>query len=392
MIGAPLTLGPVRLASNLLLAPVAGYCDLAFRLVVRSCGGVGLASTDLLSPHGLIRGSAKSLDLAQTSAGDAPLGMQLYGQDAEILARGAQWAVEHGADVVDINMGCPVDKVTKTNGGSMLLCDPERTVRLAERVVRAAERASGGRVPVTAKLRLGWDAESIVAPRLARALERVGVAGVTVHGRTTEQRFRGAVDLAGVGAVVAAVERIPVIGNGDVATPEACVEMIRQTGCAGVMIGRGAFPAPWLPRDCWALQTTGRVPAEPTREEKIDLIERYFELMVKHRGERYAMTHIRRRISWFGKRLVPCKAFKESIRLAVGVDEVRASLERFRRGATGPGGRRSAPGMASVGNLVTTPRASGPPHPDVGRTGPDPATDNGTDRRPAPASVSAAVV
>jgi len=332
VIGEPLTIGPVRLATNMLLAPVAGYCDLAFRLVVRGCGGVGLASTDLLSPHGLLRGSAKSLDLAQTAAGDAPLGMQLYGNDAAILADGAAWAVDHGAAVVDINMGCPVDKVTKTNGGSMLLCDPQRTTRLAERVVGAVEKASLGRVPVTAKVRLGWDSRSIVAPRLARRLEGAGIAAVTVHGRTTEQRFRGGVDLDGIGEVVAAVDRIPIIGNGDVTTPEACVRMLRVTGCAGVMIGRGAFSAPWLPRACWSLQTTGRVGPEPTFEEKLDLIMRYFGLMLEHRGERYAMTHIRRRISWFAKRLGPCKPFREAIRTAPGPAEVRAALAEFRHG------------------------------------------------------------
>ena len=329
MIAEPLKIGPVRLASNLLLAPVAGYCDLAFRLVVRSCGGVGLASTDLLSPHGLLRGGAKSLDLARTNAEDSPLGMQLYGNDAEILAQGAAWAVDHGAGVIDINMGCPVDKVVKTNGGSMLLCDVARTVRLTERVVRAVERVGAGRVPVTAKMRLGWDARSIVAPTLARALEGVGVAAVTVHGRTTEQRFRGAVDLDGIGAVVAAVEAIPVLGNGDVTSAAGCVEMMRRTGCAGVMIGRGAFSAPWLLRDCWALQTTGAVPAEPTVTEKIGIIREYFERMLELRGARGAMTHIRRRISWFGKRIEASKALKESVRTAPTPAAVLGALDEF---------------------------------------------------------------
>ncbi len=328
MLGSPLQIGPVRLESNLMLAPVAGYCDLAFRIVARSSGGVGLASTDLLSPHGLLRGGARSLDLARTSHEDSPVGMQLYGSDMDILADGARWAVDHGAAIVDINMGCPVDKVTKKNGGSMLLCDPDRTTRLAERVARAVEAASAGLVPVTAKMRLGWDERSIVAPSLARALENVGVAAVTVHGRTTEQRFKGDVSHDGIAAVVAAVNNIPVIGNGDVTSPESCVEMLRRTGCAGVMIGRGAFAAPWIFRDCWALQTLGAVPAEPTIDEKISLIRRYMELMLEHRGERYAMTHIRRRISWFAKRLGPCRDLKESIRTAAGACDVFAALDR----------------------------------------------------------------
>lgn len=332
MIGVPLQIGPVSLETNLLLAPVANYCDLAFRLTARSCGGVGLACTDLLSPQGLLRGSGASLDLARTSREDSPVGMQLYGADPDLLCAGAIWAVEHGATVVDINMGCPVDKVTKKNGGSMLLCAPANTVRLAERMVGAVERASGGAVPVTAKVRLGWDNDRLVAPSLARDLERVGVAAVTVHGRTTEQRFKGEVRLEGIGDVVAAVDSIPIIGNGDVTTAEKCIEMLRATGCAGVMIGRGAFSAPWIFRDCWTLQTTGAVPEEPTHREKIEIIRGYFNRMRAFRDDHYAMTHIRRRISWFSKRLGPCKPFKEAVRLAPGPDAVHDALDRFFEG------------------------------------------------------------
>jgi len=339
----PLRIGPLTLESNVLLAPMAGYCDLAFRIVARSFGGVGLACTDLLSPHGLLRGNAQSMDLARTHDLDQPVGMQIYGCEADILEGGARWAVDHGARVLDINMGCPVDKVAKKNGGSLLLCDPVSTVRLAERVVRAVERASGGRVPVTAKVRLGWDDSRIVAPRLARDLERAGVRMVTVHGRTTEQMFRGAVRLEGIAAVVEAVESIPVLGNGDIKTPEDCLRMIRRTGCAGVMIGRGSLSAPWLARDCWALQTTGRTPPEPDEREKIAIIRRYLDLMLEFRGEHYARTQIRRRISWFGKRLGPCKPLKERVRLAPDTDAVRAALDEFEAGGLRVFPRRTTP-------------------------------------------------
>ncbi len=332
MIGVPLTIGSVRLASNLLLAPVAGYCDLAFRMTARSCGGVGLACTDLLSPHGLLKNSQKSLDLARTNAEDQPICMQLYGADAEILASGAQWAVEHGATVVDINMGCPVDKVVKKNGGSMLLCDIDRTLSLMERVVGAVDRASNGRVPTTAKVRLGWDADSIVAPTLARKLEQIGIAAITVHGRTAQQRFKGEVNHEGIAQVVAAVERIPVIGNGDVTTAQQCAAMIETTGCAGVMIGRGSFSAPWIFRDCWEFQRTSVTPTEPSLEEKIALIRQYFTLMLEQRGQPYALTHMRRRITWFGKRLGPCKPMKEIVRTAKSPDEVHRAFDAFLAG------------------------------------------------------------
>src|SRR5688572_24405481 len=182
----PLKIGNVQLRTPLLLAPMAGFCDLPFRILCRELGGVGLASTDLLNCHSILRGTPRALELAATCEADRPLCMQLYGNSEDPLPEAARWAADHGAVIVDINMGCPVDKVAKKNGGSLLLCDVDLTVRLAERIVRAV-RDRG--VPVTAKVRLGWDRNRIVAPRLAVALENVGIAAVTVHGRTTEQMF-----------------------------------------------------------------------------------------------------------------------------------------------------------------------------------------------------------
>src|SRR5437763_5229132 len=194
----PLRIGNVQLATNLLLAPIAGYCDLAFRLVARSCGGVGLACTDLLCPEGVLRETTKTLQLAQTTEADSPLCMQLYGGNVDRLCEAARWAQDRGAHVVDINMGCPVDKVLKQDGGSILLCDPDKTLRMVDRV-----KASLRRVPLTAKLRLGWDDSCIVAPRMAARLEDAGVAMVTIHGRMTEMRFSGEARLDGIAAVVA---------------------------------------------------------------------------------------------------------------------------------------------------------------------------------------------
>ncbi len=396
VIGQPLQLGSVRLATNLLLAPIAGYCDLAFRTICREAsflnggrGGVGLACTDLLSPQGLLRGTAASLDLAKTDEFDKPVGMQLYGSDPEIMAEGARWAVEHGATVVDINMGCPVDKVTKKDGGSKLLTDLPRAVAIAERVARELEKiplspdewrrrlgsaemaqrhsgtvaqcpdspphsatlplchsANSTAVPLTCKLRLCWHTEDYRAgnacsPHLARALADAGVVAVTVHGRTTEMRFSGEVQLDGIARVVDSVNgRIPIIGNGDVREPEDAVRMIRATGCAGVMIGRGALSTPWLFRDAWSLQTTGVIPEPPTTDDKIAIIRRFFELMRTQRGDHYALVQIRRRISWFAKRLVEetdhgprgCKPFKEAIRLAPDAGAIHAALDAFLAG------------------------------------------------------------
>jgi nifR3 family TIM-barrel protein len=327
-----LDIGPVRLATNLVLAPVAQYCDLAWRIACRECGGVGLACTDLLSPHGLLKGGAKSMDLAETNELDSPVCMQLYGNDPDLLAEAGVWAVGHGAAVIDINMGCPVDKVVKKNGGSMLLCDPARTVGLAEAIVRAVDRASHGRVPVTAKMRLGWDDSCIVAPDLARALERIGIAAVTVHGRTTEMKFTGECRRAGIRDVVHAVDRIPILGNGDVTTPEDALSMIAETGCAGVMIGRGSFSRPWIFRRAWSLLTTDDAGPEPTEAEKLAIMRRYFRLMVELRTEHYALHHMRRRMSWFAKSLGPCKPLHEAVRTAACAGDVERALDAFEAG------------------------------------------------------------
>ncbi|MBL8763405.1 MAG: tRNA dihydrouridine synthase DusB [Phycisphaerae bacterium] len=334
-----LALGPVRLATNLLLAPIAGYCDLAFRTICREQGGVGLACTDLLSPQGLLRGSATSLDLAKTNDFDKPIGMQLYGADPAIMADGARWARDHGATVVDINMGCPVDKVTKKDGGSKLLCDPDRAVRLAAAVVEAL--APSG-IPVTTKMRLGWSEGQPVAETLAPRLAEVGVVAVTIHGRTTEQRFSGVVSHEGIRRVVQAVAgRIPVIGNGDIREPDDVPAMLRATGCQGVMIGRGALSAPWLFSRAWSLLTTGVAPPPPGETEQIEIMRRYLRMMVHNQSERYALHQIRSRISWMAKRFPPCKPFKEAVRLAPDVASVESAFDQFLagglRGGTEPG-------------------------------------------------------
>ncbi len=390
------------LATPLLLAPIAGYCDLAFRTVCREWGGVGLACTDLLSPQGLLRGTATSLDLAKTNDFDKPVGMQLYGSDPEIMAQGARWAVEHGATIVDINMGCPVDKVTKKDGGSALLTDVSRAVAIAARVkqelermpldedewrrrVGTGEQVSGCRgegtgspvhlftsspapgprtVPLTCKIRLCWhtsdfEAGAACSPHLARALADVGVSAVTVHGRTTEDKFSGSVRLEGIARVVEAVNgAIPVIGNGDVREPEDAARMLRVTGCQGVMIGRGALSTPWLFRDVWHYLCTGEHAAPLTLEEKIATIRRYFRLMREQRDDRYALFQINRRISWFAKRLQrtlengkmeSVKPFKETVRGAKTAQEVEDALDLFLAGGLRGGLMEEAAEEAVVG-------------------------------------------
>jgi nifR3 family TIM-barrel protein len=235
--------------------------------------------------------------------------MQLYGGNVDRLCEAARWAQDRGAHVVDINMGCPVDKITKRDGGSKLLCDPDRTVRMVERV-----RAILTRVPLTAKLRLGWDDSCIVAPQLARRLEDAGVELITIHGRTTEMKFSGEARLDGIAEVVAAVRKIPVIGNGDIRTPQDARRMIEQTRCAGVMIGRGALSMPWIFRDTWSYLTTGVIPPPPTLEAKCQLMRDHFYNICRYQSERNAVVEFRKRVSWYAKQMHPCRMLKEEMR------------------------------------------------------------------------------
>ncbi|MEO0586609.1 MAG: tRNA dihydrouridine synthase DusB [Planctomycetota bacterium] len=348
-------IGSVKLKTNLLLAPIAGYCDLAFRLVVRSVegvactpddlggprdigdgtyGSVGLACTDLLCPEAILRETEKTMWLAATDERDAPVCMQLYGRHPESMVPAAEWAVAHGAVVVDVNMGCPVDKVTKKNGGSKLLTEPCLAVDLIEALVRTLEPTG---VPVTAKIRLGWDDDCLIVDSLPARLADAGVAAVTVHGRTTAMKFRGTCRLDGIAAVVESVKRhhpeVAVIGNGDVKKPEDAERMIAATGCDGVMIGRGALGNPWLFRDTAHLLKTGRQ-AEPfERPRRAQLVLDHFRHLLEMRGERIALATIKRRISWYSAGLQPWPGLKretQTIESATAFESfIAAGLERM---------------------------------------------------------------
>ena len=228
-------IGSLNLKSNLFLSPLAGYTNLPFRLTLREVGGLDLATTDLVNARSLLEKNPKALKLIETCPADRPLAVQLFGSVPEEMRDAAVCLEAIGVSSVDINMGCPVKKVCKVGGGSAMMTELGRTAALVKGMVDAVK------IPVTAKMRLGWDDANLTAPDLARALAEVGVAAIFVHGRTREQGFAGTVNLAGIRSVVAAVPALPVIGNGDVTTPEAAKMMFEATGCAGVSIGRGAF-------------------------------------------------------------------------------------------------------------------------------------------------------
>jgi nifR3 family TIM-barrel protein len=300
-------IGSLELKSNLFLSPLAGYTNLPFRLTLREIGGLDLATTDLVNARSLLERNPKALKLIESCPADRPLAVQLFGSVPEEMRDAAVYLESIGISSVDINMGCPVRKVCRVGGGSAMMTELDNTARLVKGMVNAV------RIPITAKMRLGWDERNITAPDLARALEGVGVAAVFVHGRTREQGFGGRVNLAGIRAVVEAVGSIPVIGNGDVTTPEAAKQMIDQTGCAGVSIGRGAFYNPWIFLHTRGHLDRGERPPEPPFEERVRVLCRHLDLMIEVFGEEHGCRMFRKVAPWYSKRFGPANQFNKRV-------------------------------------------------------------------------------
>ncbi|RUL89229.1 tRNA dihydrouridine synthase DusB [Tautonia sociabilis] len=297
----PLRIGSVTVPTRFFLSPLAGYTALAYRLTVRELGGLGLATTDLVNARSLIERRPKSFELAATSPEDQPASIQIYGATAWEMIEATKIVADLGPSIIDINMGCPVRKVVKAGGGSALMCDGEGARRLVEAVVEHSP------VPVTVKMRLGWDQQHPTAPELARLFESIGVAAVIVHGRTRAQGFSGAVDRSGIARVVAAVERMPVVGNGDIRTVADAEAMFRETGCAAISIGRGALSNPFLFRQLQHWAEHGTAGPEPSFEDRLGVMERHFHRLVETRGEHLACLQFRKVLKWYSYAIRPPK-------------------------------------------------------------------------------------
>ena len=319
----PLALGPLRLATPFLLSPLAGYTNLPFRLVIRELGGVGLCTTDLVNARSLLEKNAKALKLIESNAADTPLAVQLFGSVPAEMAAAARLLEEKGVASVDVNMGCPVRKVCQVGGGSAMMTEMDRTAALVRGMVEAV------RIPVTCKMRLGWDDDNQTAPELARALEEVGVAAIMVHGRTRQQGFEGRVNLGGIRRVVEAVRSIPVIGNGDITSVEGAQTMFEKTGCAGVSIGRGAFYNPWIFLQIESFLATQAKLAEPAFNERVWIMRRHLDLMVEVFGEQVGCTMFRKVGPWYAKRFGPASFFNKGIVRISTRAEFEALLNRY---------------------------------------------------------------
>jgi tRNA-dihydrouridine synthase B len=269
-------IGPVSLTSPYVVAPMAGMTDTAFRRLVKRQGGCGLVVTEMVSSEGLVRGIDRTLDYAEYTEEERPVSIQIFGGDPAKMAEAAQIVESMGADIVDVNMGCPVPKIAKHHAGCSLMRQPEHAASVIAAMARAV------RIPVTVKMRAGWNDGSRNAPQLARMVQDAGAAAVTIHGRTAEQSYSGLADWDLVAAVAADLS-IPVLGSGDCVEPSQIVERMKS-GVSGVLVGRGVLRNPWILTQAADL-AQGRLPRTVTRRERGEFLLEYIDLLLTERRD-----------------------------------------------------------------------------------------------------------
>ena len=314
-----LKIGNVELENNLILAPMAGVTDLPFRIVVEKFNP-GLVCTEMVSSKAIFFGDEKTKKLLKTDGEKRPISMQIFGSDPETMGYASKY-ISSFADIVDINMGCPAPKVVKNGDGSKLLLDLEK----AEKILTAVVKTST--VPVTLKIRKGWDKENIVAVEIAKIAEKVGISAITVHGRTRSEFYTGKADWDIIKKVKENVN-IPVIGNGDVINAETAKEMFEYTGVDGIMIGRGSFGRPWIFKEIIEYLENGKKVEEPTNQEKLEIIKQQIDLAVEEKGE-IAVKELRKHIAWYTKNLKNSSEFRNSINQIETKEELVNKLDEY---------------------------------------------------------------
>ncbi|MCZ8517602.1 tRNA dihydrouridine synthase DusB [Paenibacillus filicis] len=317
-----LKIGNVTAPNNVVLAPMAGVCNPAFRLIAKEFG-CGLVCAEMVSDKAILHGNHRTMEMLYVDEREKPLSLQIFGGDTETLVEAAKHVDQHtNADIIDINMGCPVPKITKCDAGARWLLDPGKIEQMVTEVVKAVSK------PVTVKMRIGWDDEHVYAVQNAKAVENGGGSAVSVHGRTRVQMYTGHANWDIIKEVKDSVS-IPVIGNGDVFTPEDAKRMLDQTGVDGVMIGRAALGNPWMLYRTIQYLTQGELPPDPKPQEKIRIAILHMDRLVALKGEHVAVKEMRKHLAWYLKGLQGAARVKDSIMEQTKRDEMVRLLNEY---------------------------------------------------------------
>lgn len=299
-------------------APMAGITDKSFRILAREAG-CSLVCTEMVSDQALLYGNSKTCSLLDVSGEDSPVSMQVFGSDTGYMAAAAEIVESRGAWLIDVNMGCPTPKIVKNGEGAALMKDPEKAAGIIRTITERVK------VPVTVKMRKGWDDSSVNAVELACLLEEAGAAAVTVHGRTRSQFYTGKADWGIIASVKRAVS-IPVIGNGDIWTPPDALLMLEQTGCDGIMIGRASLGNPWIFKQTVHYLETRELLPGPTPGERAAMALRHFGLLLANKGENVAVREMRKHAAWYMKSLRGAARLREQVNRAKSKEEIKSVL------------------------------------------------------------------
>ncbi|HZJ56930.1 MAG TPA: tRNA dihydrouridine synthase DusB [Clostridia bacterium] len=321
MIKKDLVIGSLQLPNNILLAPMAGITDLPFRLICKGYG-CGMVFTEMVSAKGLYYGSERTEDLLLIHPAEKPIGVQIFGSEPRIMGEMADRISDLDIGLIDINMGCPAPKIIKGGQGSALMRDPERVRKIVKAVVKSSSK------PVTIKIRKGWDDAEVNAVEIAKIACDEGASAITVHGRTREQFYSGKADWEVIKRVREAVH-IPVIGNGDVFTPEDAFKMFDYTGCHGIMVARGAQGRPWIFRDIIHYLKTGSRLLEPPATERISIAVRHLKLAVELKGERLGVIEMRKHLAWYLKGMKNVNTIKNTINSLENSEQIQNTLFEY---------------------------------------------------------------